>query len=163
MTIENNKVVSLTYTLTVAGGQVVDQANEDRPFMYLHGSQNVLPSFEASLQGLMAGEVFDFTLTAANGYGEYDEEFVHQFDRKMFAEVPAEMLEIGRVLPMQDQFGNPMDGEIVEVTDESVMLDFNHPLAGEELHFVGKVMDIREATKEEITHGHIHGVGGVEH
>ncbi len=163
MTIENNKVVTITYTLTVGGGQTVDEATNENPFNYLHGSQSVLPAFEASLQGLKVGEIFDFTLTAANGYGEYDEEFVHQFDRKMFADVPVDMLEVGRVLPMQDQFGSPMDGEIVEITEESVMLDFNHPLAGEELRFVGKVLSMRDATSDETSHGHIHGAGGVTH
>ncbi len=163
MTIGNNKVVAITYTLTVAGGQTVDQATSENPFTFLHGSQSVLPAFEENLSGLAINDAFDFKLSAANGYGEYDDEFVHEFDRKMFAEVPADMLAIGRVLPMQDQFGNPMDGEIVEITDEAVVLDFNHPLAGEELHFVGTVLSIREAASDEVSHGHAHGVGGVQH
>ncbi len=163
MKIGNQKVVAISYTLRVANGQIVDEANTQRPFAYLHGAENVLPQFEANLAGLAVGDAFDFKLSAADGYGEYDEEFVHEFDRQMFAQVPADMLEIGRILPMQDQYGNPLDGEIVEIADTKIVLDFNHPLAGEELHFVGKVLNIREASTEEMQHGHVHGEGGVNH
>jgi FKBP-type peptidyl-prolyl cis-trans isomerase SlyD len=163
MKIGNNKVVSIAYTLRVADGQLVDEATAASPFAYLHGAENVLPKFEDNLANLSVGDAFDFKLSAEDGYGEYDEEFVHEFDRQMFSQVPADMLEVGRVLPMQDQFGNPMDGEIVEILDNMLLLDFNHPLAGEELHFVGKILNIREASKDEIEHGHTHGVGGVEH
>ena len=163
MTISENKVVTVSYTLKVSAGQIVDQATAEKPFAYIHGGQQVLPAFEENLQGLATGADFDFKLSAENGYGAYDEEFVHEFDRKMFAEVPIDMLELGRIMPMQDQFGNPMDGEIVELNDEVIVLDFNHPLAGEELHFVGKILSIRDASAEELSHGHVHGVGGVNH
>jgi FKBP-type peptidyl-prolyl cis-trans isomerase SlyD len=163
MKIGNNKVVTITYTLKVISGQIVDEATATKPFLYLHGAENVLPKFEDNLAGLAVGDAFDFKLSAADGYGEYDEEYVHEFERGMFAQVPTDMMELGRILPMQDQFGNPLDGEIVEITDETIILDFNHPLAGEELHFVGKVLHIREASKDEIDHGHTHGEGGVIH
>jgi FKBP-type peptidyl-prolyl cis-trans isomerase SlyD len=163
MTISENKVVAVSYTLKITDGQVVDQATAERPFAYIHGGQQVLPAFETNLQGLGVGADFDFKLSAVNGYGEYEQDYVHEFDRKMFAEVPADMLDLGRIMPMQDQFGNPMDGEIVEINENVVVLDFNHPLAGEELHFTGKILEIREASEEELAHGHVHGAHGVQH
>jgi FKBP-type peptidyl-prolyl cis-trans isomerase SlyD len=78
-------------------------------------------------------------------------------------DVPADILQIGAMLPMQDQDGNPMDGKLVEIGDETVKLDFNHPLAGESLHFTGKVESVREATSDELDHGHVHGEGGHQH
>ncbi len=163
MKVSTNKVVYLAYTLKVSSGQIVDEATAAQPFAYIHHGGQVLPAFEDNLEGLAVGDSFSFKLSAEDGYGEYDEEFVRAFDKQMFAQVPAEMMEVGNVLPMQDQMGNPLDGEIVEITAEGVVLDFNHPLAGEELHFSGSVVNIREANQEELQHGHVHGVGGVIH
>jgi FKBP-type peptidyl-prolyl cis-trans isomerase SlyD len=83
--------------------------------------------------------------------------------KEIFAEAPAEIMVVGNTLHMQDQNGNPVPGTIVEITDEGVRMDFNHPLAGVELHFEVMVLEVRDATQEELAHGHVHGVGGHQH
>ena len=165
MSIQKDKVVILSYTLKVATGQVVDKATEDQPFAYIHGLGNALPAFEERLEGLAPGADFDFVLSVEDGYGEYEDGYVRDFDINMFKGegVPPDLLTVGNIIPMQDQYGNPLEGEIVEITNEAVTLDFNHPLAGEELHFSGRILEVRDATNEELQHGHVHGRGGHHH
>ncbi len=165
MQITKNKVAIISYTLTINSGEIADEATKDQPFGYIHGTGHLLPAFEAQLEGLQIGNKFDFTLTPEEGYGTYEEENVAHFPIQMFtdAEFPADMLYVGGYVPMQDQQGNPMDGEIVDLNEQEVVVDFNHPLAGEALRFVGEVIEIREASAEEMEHGHVHGLGGQDH
>jgi FKBP-type peptidyl-prolyl cis-trans isomerase SlyD len=105
-------------------------------------------------------------LPAAQAYGEYDEEGVNEIPKAAFnlGEVnPDEIFIEGEVLPLQDENGNPMQGLIVEVTPETVKIDFNHPMAGVNLYFTGYIESVREATAEELAHGHVHGTGGHNH
>lgn len=164
-TIAPNKVVSLSYTLMLNSGELADEATSDEPLVFIHGIGQTLPAFDDKLDGLSVGDTFSFTLSAEDGYGESSPNYVVEIPKNIFEgpDVPDDILEIGATLPMQDQDGNPMDGVVVEIGDDTVTMDFNHPLAGEALGFSGTVLDIREATQEELDHGHVHGEGGIEH
>ena len=164
-TIAPNKVVSLSYTLMLNSGELADEATADQPLVFIHGIGQTLPAFDDQLNGLSVGDTFSFTLSAEDGYGESSPNYVVEIPKNIFEgpDVPDDILEIGATLPMQDQDGNTMDGVVLEIGDDTVTMDFNHPLAGEALGFSGTVLDIREATQEELDHGHVHGEGGIEH
>lgn len=164
-TIAPNKVVSLSYTLMLNSGELADEATADQPLVFIHGIGQTLPAFDDQLDGLSVGDTFSFTLSAEDGYGESSPNYIVEIPKNIFEgpDVPDDILEIGATLPMQDQDGNPMDGVVLEIGDDTVTMDFNHPLAGEALGFSGTVLDIREATQEELDHGHVHGEGGIEH
>lgn len=170
MSVGKNKIVSVHYVLQVEhnGEKVVaDKSELESPLQYLQGSGMLLPEFESNLEGLQKGDAFDFKIEAANGYGLRDDQNIAAIPLESFKDeqgnVDQEMLQPGNVLPMVDQNGNRFQGIILEVTDEQVIMDFNHPLAGKDLYFSGSVADIREATAEEIDHGHVHGPGGHHH
>lgn len=170
MKIEQNKVVTLTYELRIMdenGEQnLIETATEEQPMVFIYGMSGLPEQFEDSLQGLSKGDSFDFKLSTEEGYGEYNEEAVVELPKNVFevdGSVPNDMLEEGNYIPMADSEGNQLQGRVQEVGDDTVTMDFNHPLAGKELFFKGKVQDIRDATKEEIDHGHVHGAGGHHH
>ncbi|MBL7837157.1 MAG: peptidylprolyl isomerase [Bacteroidetes bacterium] len=165
MQIGNNRVVSLSYTLTINSGEVVDTATAEQPFTFIHGIGMTLPLFESNLQDLKVGDSFEFSIDAENGYGISNEDFKVTIPRSVFSgpEVPADILQVGRMVPMQDHEGNPMNGIILGFDDETVKIDFNHPLADQDLHFKGAIIEVREATQEELDHGHVHGPGGHHH
>lgn len=168
MTISQNKVVSLTYELKIdnASGEVVDMADASEPLVFLYGSGNMLPKFESNLADLKVNDNFEFTLKADEAYGDFIEEAIIELPIDVFmveGKVDADILRIGNVIPMQDNEGRPMDGVVVAVKDEHVKMDFNHPMAGKNLHFTGTILDLRDATAEEISHGHIHGAHGHQH
>ena len=163
--ISPEKVVSVSYTLTLDNGSIADQADADQPFLFIHGIGQTLPAFDQHLNGLSAGEAFNFKLSADDAYGEPNANWIIDIPKSIFdgPDVPADILQVGAVLPMQDQSGNPMDGKVIEIGAEAVKMDFNHPLAGEALSFSGMVLEVREATAEELEHGHVHGPGGHQH
>jgi FKBP-type peptidyl-prolyl cis-trans isomerase SlyD len=165
MQIAPHTVVSLSYTLTLDNGNIADQTDGDHPFVFIHGIGQTLALFDQNLNGLKAGDHFNFTIGAADGYGTSHPDRIINIARSVFEgpDVPAEMLTVGNFVPMQDQDGNPMDGLILEIDDEKVRMDFNHPLAGQSLHFAGNIIDVRKASPEEISHGHVHGPGGHHH
>lgn len=165
MQISPEKVVSVMYTLTLNNGAIADQADETQPFAFIHGIGQTLPAFDDALAGLVAGDEFNFSLTADDAYGMPNADWVIEIPRSVFdgPDVPSDILVIGAVLPMQDQNGNPMDGKVVEIADDKVKMDFNHPLAGEALNFTGKIIEVRDASPEELDHGHVHGPGGHHH
>jgi FKBP-type peptidyl-prolyl cis-trans isomerase SlyD len=168
MKIGKNKVVTMTYTLRQNDeqGEVIQKVDETRPFVQLFGAGTLLPSFEENLDGLEKGDTFGFQLSADQAYGNSSEEAILELEKKIFeidGKVDTEMVAEGKMITMQDQHGNPLEGKVVAVKDESVIMDFNHPLAGEDLHFSGKILDVRDATAEEIDHGHTHGPGGHQH
>lgn len=160
-------VVKITYELrTEPQGQVMDAADKDSPFAFLFGHNNVLELFEKNLEGLIAGNQFNFILSPEEGYGEYDNEALIQLDKSVFThegQVMEDMLFVGNVVPLQDQHGNPFQGRIVNVTDENVSVDLNHPFAGKTLYFSGEVMEVRAAHPVEIEHGHVHEHGDHSH
>lgn len=169
MIIDKNKVVSLTYELRADGqdGALVQKVEADEPFAFLFGHQNVIPEFENNLMGKKPGDTFSFLIQSDNAYGPVIEDAVVELSREIFTfETPdqeEEMLRLGNTIPMMDQNGNRLEGIVLEIGDDFVRMDFNHPLAGVNLHFSGEILGIREASNEEITHGHVHGPGGHHH
>lgn len=161
MIIEKDKVVSVTYELKLAGkgSELVEKVNSNKPLQFLLGHGNLLPRFEENLTGLKVGDGFDFVLSSEEGYGNIAQEAIVELPKTVFmvdGELDDNLLTVGNVVPMMDQGGNRFNGKVIDVSAEMVKMDFNHPLAGESLHFKGEVVDVREATAEEITHGHIH-------
>lgn len=165
ITIKPNAVVGVSYQLKLSNGELADEATSEQPLLFIHGIGQTLPDFDSNLSGLSIGDNFEFTLTAEQGYGEHNPNYVVDLEKQIFEgpDVPEDLLTVGNMLPMQDQEGNPLDGKVLELGDATVKMDFNHPLAGESLNFTGTVLSIREATPEELSHGHVHGEGGVQH
>jgi len=161
MKIEPQHVVSLTYDLYVDqdGAEVLQEsATEEQPLTFLYGAGQMLPRFEENLSALSTGDTYDFRLTAEDAYGEYDEEAVANLPLEMFQ--GTDTPEIGSVLPLQDNNGNRFQGQVVSVAEDAVIVDLNHPMAGQELHFKGNILNVRPATPEELSHGHAHGADG---
>jgi len=163
MKIDNNKVVSVTYRLEAnpAGKEKVhiETADATRPLVFLFGSGGLIPAFEANLHGKVKGDNFSFSIDAAEAYGEIETEALVDLPLDIFkvdGVVDMSMLKTGNVIPMSDRDGNRMDGKVVAINPDSVKMDFNHPLAGHQLHFSGEVMEVRDASEEELAHGHAH-------
>ncbi len=151
--IADNVVVSLDYTLQV-DGEVIDSSQEGEPIQFIQGHGQIIPGLESELYGMSVGEHKDVTISPENGYGTVDPENIADIPRSEFPdEIP---LEPGVELEVQNQDGEVMDARIVLVDSENVRLDFNHPLAGKELHFSVDVIGLRQPTAEELTHGHVH-------
>jgi len=168
--ISENKVVSLTYELKILnedGEQtLVETADTDNPMVFLFGVSGLPEKFEENLEGKQEGETFSFSLEAEEGYGEYDENALVPIPKNVFevdGKIDDEMLQVGNYIPMADNEGNHMQGRVTKIQGDEVVMDFNHPLAGMKMFFDGKVISVREATPEEIAHGHVHGEGGHHH
>jgi FKBP-type peptidyl-prolyl cis-trans isomerase SlyD len=168
--ISPNKVVTITYDLSVTDENqekvLVESAEADAPMVFLFGQSGLPEEFETQLSGKNPGEAFNFSLTPEQAYGDYDQQAVVDIPKNVFeidGKIDEEMLQEGNFLPMSDNQGNHMQGKIVEIGADTVKMDFNHPLAGMVMHFDGKVADVREATQEELAHGHVHGEGGHHH
>jgi FKBP-type peptidyl-prolyl cis-trans isomerase SlyD len=159
MIISNDKVISLSYTLKVKD-EIVDNAVAEHPLVFIYGRGQLLPLFEEKIKGLKIGDSFEFNVPCEEGYGQVNEMAVVELPKDIFVvdgEIPSDLLEIGKTLPMRDNEGNALNGMIIDIKEDVVVMDFNHPLAGQDLHFDGKVEDIRDASAEELSHGHIHG------
>ncbi len=170
MNISQNKVVSLSYELSIRNGEevlLVERVTNEQPFMYLHGVSGLPEKFESALENLEIGSNFDFVLAKEeSGYGEFDETAIVDLPIEVFmidGEFDADVVTKGNFIPMSDQEGNKMQGLVMDVNEQFVKMDFNHPLAGKDLYFQGSVIGIREASAEEIDHGHVHGEGGHQH
>ncbi len=164
MIIEENKVVSLTYELRVNDekGEVVEKVEKKAPLTFLFGRNNLLPDFEAKIDGLKEGDPFSFMLEPEKAYGQISNEAIVDLPKNVFevdGKIDENLLKEGNTIPMQDNSGNRLNGIVMEIGDESVRMDFNHPLAGDTLYFKGEVAEIRNATEEEISHGHVHQAG----
>lgn len=155
MKIQTNKVVSLSYTLTV-DGDVIETVTAEKPMQFIYGTGYLLPKFEENIKEKEVGDLFDFVLDAPDAYGEVSREAIIELPKKIFevdGKIEEGLLKVGNVLPMTDSEGNRLNGAIDEVKDESVIMNFNHPLAGASLHFTGKVEAVRDATESEIENG----------
>ena len=168
MKIENQKVVSATYELYIADEngkeEKVEQATQEAPLVWCHGEGMMLPAFEAALAGKEEGEAFDFVIPCADAYGEYDEKGVMELPKRLFyngdGEFDEERVFEGAVVPMNTVDGQVVQAFVAEVKDETVTIDLNHPYAGADLHFVGKIIEVRDATAEELEAiRHPHGCG----
>ncbi|MDR3132569.1 MAG: peptidylprolyl isomerase [Prevotellaceae bacterium] len=155
MRIEKDKVVSLSYVLTV-DGEALETVTAEKPMKFIMGTGYLLPKFEENISGKQAGDAFEFTLAAADAYGEVVSEAIVELPSSLFeveGQLEKGLLTVGNVLPMADSEGNRMNGVIDEVRKDTVVMNFNHPLAGEKLHFKGTVVSVREATTVELLHG----------
>ena len=168
MKVGNNKVVTMTYTLHFndENGEVIQKVDESRPFVQMFGVGALLPAFESNLAGMGKGDTFGFHLDAGEAYGNPSEEAILELEKKIFeidGKIDSEMIAEGKMVTMQDQHGNPIDGKVMAIKENSVIMDFNHPLAGENLYFEGRIIDVRDASDEELSHGHAHGPEGHHH
>lgn len=157
MKISKDSVVSIDYTLKNDSGEVLDASTEGNPLDYLHGHGNIISGLEAGLVGKETGDAVDVRIAPADGYGEVIDQLRQEVPRDRFAGV--ESLEVGMQFQANTDRG-PISVRIVEVSDETVTVDGNHPLAGQHLNFSVKVVDVRQASAEELQHGHVHGAGG---
>ena len=167
MQIEKNQVVAISYTLKEKGKEIViENVAANEPFIFLFGSGNLLEKFEENLNGKAIGDDFDFILLAAEAYGVLEADAIVDVPISVFMENGKLMEDIvipGKQVRLVDQQGNPLTGIVLERGLEKVKIDFNHPMAGKDLHFTGKVIEVRPATKDEMDHGHVHGPGGHHH
>ncbi len=170
MQIAEDKAVAVTYYLTANKNnepeELIEQTTPDKPFVFLYGYGGVLPDFEANLKGKQKGEKFDFRIKAAEGYGIFEKDYIVQVNREAFTvdgKFDDERIKLGEDIEMHDAEGNQLVGKVKQITDTFVEMDFNHPLAGFDLHFIGEVLEVRDASKEELEHGHIHGPHGHHH
>lgn len=158
MKVSSNKFVSATYDLYVGGEEGMDQelmekATAERPLSFIFGAGMMLEAFENNLAGLSEGDAFDFKIAAEDAYGEYADEQLVEIPRSVFevdGKIDEEVIFENNIVPMMDQSGNRLDGTVVSIGEESIKMDFNHPLAGEELHFIGTVIAVREPSEEEV-------------
>jgi len=156
MKITANKFVAVTYDLNVGEGEereLMERATQGEPLKFIYGTGTMLPAFENALKGLSVGETFDFTLAPADAYGDYDEDHVMELPKNIFeveGKFDSEIIKEGNTVPMMDSNGNRLNGSVIEVKEDVVVMDFNHPLAGETLHFSGNVIDVHTPTAEEI-------------
>jgi FKBP-type peptidyl-prolyl cis-trans isomerase SlyD len=170
MKIENNKVVSITYELKTTDKEgtkkTIEKVGKEHPMVFLFGSSGLPEKFEASLLGLNPGDNFDFVVKSEEAYGDLEKDAVVTIPLDTFTnegKFDENNFPVGKILPMSDQDGNIMHGKVLQVTKEGIKMDFNHPLAGMDLYFTGQVVEVRDATSDEISHGHAHGPGGHHH
>ncbi len=161
MKVEKNTVVSLSYRLTEndADGNLIEEVQAQEPFVFLFGGGNLIPGFEANVNNLTAGDAFAFTVLSADAYGAFDIQSVVNLPLSIFHKdgvLDTEICQIGNVVPMRNDQGQQFSGTITAISDSEVTMDFNHPLAGKDLHFKGTVVSVRKATEEELQHGHVH-------
>ena len=136
MTVSQNKVISLTYELKLsdANGEFVEKTEEGNPLVFLYGAGQMIPDFENNISGLKAGEEFAFGITSDKAYGPRDNEAIVNIPREVFAEAE-EMLKVGQMIPMRNDEGHMLQGLVQEVSEEQIVMDFNHPMAGKDLYF----------------------------
>jgi FKBP-type peptidyl-prolyl cis-trans isomerase SlyD len=160
MQIANDVVVSIEYTLTDDQGNVIDSSVGGEPLAYLHGAGNIIPGLEVALEGKKAGDSLKVSVAPADGYGEKDEGLLQVVPRSMFRGV--DQIEPGMQFHAQTDYGMQVI-TVAKVEGDNVTVDGNHPLAGQNLNFDVKVLEVRAATAEELEHGHVHGAGGHHH
>jgi FKBP-type peptidyl-prolyl cis-trans isomerase SlyD len=160
MTIQDKQVVSFHYTLSNQDGEQMETTRNKEPMTYLHGAQNIIPGLENAMAGRSVGDEFQVTLEPADAYGEKKEANIQRISSKHFR-FPKK-LKPGQIVGLQTRKG-PVQVTIVKVGRFNVDVDSNHPLAGQALIFDVEISAVRDATEEEMSHGHAHGLGGVDH
>lgn len=156
-----NMVVSFHYTLKNSSGEILDSSSEGEPLSYLHGYSQIVPGLEAALFGKGTGAKFQVVVQPAEGYGEREEEMVLSVPKAEWT-LPAHV-GAGEIVELSSPEGEVIPAVIVEINEDVVVLDANHPLAGQALHFDVELIGVRAATQEELDHGHAHGEGGHQH
>lgn len=164
MIIQQHSVISVTYELhthDLANNKTfIERAEKESPLTFLFGVGGMIPGFENNLKGKKSGDKFDFNISPTDAYGMHEAEAVVHLPKEIFKTegmVDKELLQIGNIVPMMDKEGNRIHGKVLEVGEAQVKMDFNHPLAGKSLHFVGEIIAVRQASPDEIAHGHVHG------
>ncbi|MDP2340842.1 MAG: peptidylprolyl isomerase [Deltaproteobacteria bacterium] len=160
MQVGKKSAVAIDYKLTIEGGIVVDASEKGQPLWYLHGANNIIPGLEKALEGLTVGDKKTVVVDAADGYGVREDSRVHTVPKAKF---PPGSYSVGDHVTATAPDGNEMDARISAMDGKTYTLDFNHELAGKTLTFEVNVVEVRAATKDELTHGHVHGPGGHHH
>ena len=160
MQVSEHKVVTLNYEVVDDQGQLIDQSEDDGPLAYIHNTGQLIPGLENALEGRSQGDRLSIDEPPDQGYGERDEEGVQTVSRDQFDDDAA--IEAGMQFEAQDDDGHQIV-TVVGVDDDNITLDTNHPLAGKTLHFEVEIIEVRDATPEELDHGHVHGPGGHQH
>src|SRR5690554_3781902 len=153
--ISKNSMVTLSYDLYIEDekGELIEKATEEQPLQFLFGAGLMLPKFESQLAGLKEGDQFNIPLAKLDAYGEINEDAVVELPKHVFlvdGKFDEEMIAVGNVVPMMSSNGQRLNGQVLHIDDEIVKMDFNHPLAGEDLYFTGKVLGVREPSDEEL-------------
>ena len=149
-------MVTLTYDLRIddENGEMIEQATEAQPLQFLYGAGVMLPKFESQLAGMNEGEPFTIKLKNHEAYGEVNNDAIVELPKHVFlvdGKFDDELIRVGNTVPMMSSNGQRLNGLVLEVNDDVVKMDFNHPLAGEDLFFAGKVLEVRDATEEELS------------
>ncbi len=161
MSLELNKVISFNYVLKDEEGTVLDTTENKAPLTFLSGSNQILPKLEEAFDGMIIGGKKNVKIDAANAYGEYDGKAIQNLKKEQFP--PEAKLETGMRYVANSPEGGQIPFVITEVKENDITADFNHPLAGKNLEFDVELVDVRDATAEEMQHGHVHGPGGHHH
>lgn len=164
MEIKTHTVVALHYELKEgsAEGSFVEKTDDNAPMVFIYGIGQMIPMFEQNLLGKKAGDNFAFGIPHLEAYGPIFDEAIVELPKETF-NGNEDMIFLGNLVPMRGPEGEPVQGVIVHISDEAVRMDFNHPMAGKDLFFTGSIVSVREATADELDHGHVHGDGGVIH
>lgn len=157
MLIAANKAVSIDYTLTNDAGEVIDSSTGGAPLVYLHGASNIIPGLENALTGKQAGDELEVSVEPQDAYGDYNLELIATLNRSMFEGV--DELQVGMQFHASAPDGGMQIVTIRDIDGDDVTIDGNHPLAGQRLTFKVKIVEVREASEDEVAHGHIHGAG----
>lgn len=161
MKIASNKVATLHYTLKDDKGALIESSVGNEPLAYIHGIGNLIPGLEEKLEGKQAGDKLSVVVKPEDAYGERDEELIETVEKAEFD--AGEELEVGKEFQYDDEDGNVFHVRVVKIDGDNVTVDGNHPLAGQTLAFDVEVVSVRDASKEELEHGHVHGEGGHHH
>jgi len=161
MQIANNSVVSIEYTLKDDKGNILDTSEGREALSYLHGASNIIPGLENALSGKTLGEELSVTVPPEEGYGQRNEQLTQVVSRDMFESI--DKIEIGMQFHGQSPDEQPIIITVTAIEGDNITIDANHPLAGVNLNFDIKIIDVRDATAEELEHGHVHGSGGHDH
>ena len=154
LTVQDGQVVSMNYSLHV-DGELVEESDASEPLEFIQGQDQIIPGLEQAIYGMKIGETKNVVVSPDQGYGDVDEEAFVEVPKSEFPhDIP---LEVGIELDLKDEGGEVMSATILSISPDSVMLDFNHPLAGKHLEFNVKIVGLRVATEEEMEHGHVHG------
>lgn len=152
---DKNKYIAVSYKLYATDNEkeLIEEAPVDKPFQFISGLGIALPAFESKMLAMATGDTFDFTLSKGDAYGDYDIKRVLDLDKKMFeinGRFDSEQIYEGAVVPLVNADGNHFNGTVLEIKDDKVTMDLNHPLAGKDLHFVGTLVENRDASKDEV-------------
>ena len=159
--IEKNKVVSLNYKLRKDdnAGALIEETYNAQPLTFIYGVGGMIPKFEEEIAGKNDKDTFAFGIDAKDAYGEFDANAIIDLDINIFkveGKLDETAIQVGPMVPMKNAEGHRVDVRVNAITEEHVKMDFNHPLAGQNLHFEGEIIELRDATEEELKHGHVH-------